>query len=125
MTNIPTRRLSSIAVLATVLFLGACATKGVSPVAELATARSSIAQAESAGALQLAPVELLAARTKMSQADAAARDERFAESKRLAQEAAVDADVAERKSRAVKATRAADELNRANTALEQETMRKR
>ena len=124
-THTPKRRLPALAVLATVLLLGACATKGVSPVAELATARSSISQAESAGALQLAPVEMLAARTKMSKADAAARDERFAESKRLAVEAAVDADVAERKSRAVKAARAADELNRANTALEQEAMRKR
>lgn len=118
-------RLSAVAVLATVLFLGACASKGVSPVAELATARASVSQAESAGALQLAPVELLAARTKLTQADSAARDERFAESKRLAEEAAVDADVAERKSRAIKATRAADELTRANTALEQEAMRKR
>lgn len=124
-TTASTRRLSALAVLATALLLGACASKGVSPVAELTTARSSISQAESAGALQLAPVEMLSARTKMSQADAAERDERYAESKRLAEQAAVDADVAERKSRAAKAARTAEELNRANTALEQEATRKR
>lgn len=121
----PHRRLSALAVLVTALLLGACASKGINPVAELTTARSSISQAESAGALQLAPVEMLSARTKMGQADAAARDERFSEARRLAEEAAVDADLAERKSRAAKAARAADELNRANAALEQEAMRKR
>ena len=120
-----TKRLSAIAVISTVLLLGACASKGVSPIAELATARASISQAESAGALQLAPVEMLAARTKMSKAEAASREERYTESRRLAEEAAVDADVAERKSRATKAARTADELNRANAALDQEASRKR
>ncbi len=122
--NIPKRRLSALAVVASVLLLGACASKGVNPVAELATARASISQAESAGATQLAPVELLSARGKMTKAEAAARDEKFTESRRLAEETAVDADVAERKARAVKSARAAEELNRANSALQQEATRK-
>lgn len=120
----PTRRLSALAVVASALLLGACASKGVNPVAELATAQASISQAESAGALQLAPVEMLAARDKMNKAAAAAREERFTESRYLAEEAAADADVAERKARAVKSSRAAEELNRANTALQQEATRK-
>ena len=120
----PKRSLAAIAVVFSVLLLGACASKGVNPVVELTTAQASISQAESAGALQLAPVEMLAARDKLSKAQAAARDERFTESRRLAQEAAVDADVAERKSRAAKAARTAEELSRANAALEQEAMRK-
>lgn len=123
--QMPKRRLSTLAVVFSVVLLGACASKGVDPVVELTTARASISQAESAGALQLAPVEMLAARDKLSKAQAAARDERYAESRRLAEAAAADADVAERKSRAVKSARAAEELSRANAALEQEAMRKR
>lgn len=119
------RRLSALAVLSSALLVGACASKGVNPVAELTTARASISQAESAGAVQLAPVELLSARDKLSKADAAARDERFGESRHLAEQAAVDAEVAERKSRAVKAARTAEELARSNAALEQEAMRTR
>ncbi len=119
------RALSALSVVFSVLLLGACASKGTSPVAELTTAQASISQAESVGALQLAPVEMLAARDKLSKAQAAARDERFTESRRLAEEAAADADVAERKSRAAKSARAAEELRRANAALEQEALRKR
>lgn len=118
------RSVAALAAAASIALLGACASKGVNPVAELATAQASISQAESAGALQLAPVEMLAARDKMNKAAAAARDERFTESRRLAEEAAADADVAERKSRAMKSTRAAEELNRANAALQQEATRK-
>lgn len=122
--NSPKRRLSALALVASVMLLGACASKGENPVGQLATARASITQAESAGAVQLAPVELLAARGKMSKAEAASRDERYTEARRMAEEAAVDADVAERKARAVKSARAAEELNRANSALQQEATRK-
>lgn len=123
-TFLSKRSLSALTVVASIALLGACASKGVNPVAELATAQASISQAESAGALQLAPVQMLSARDKMNKATAAARDERFTESRRLAEEAAADADVAERTARAVKSTRAADELNRANSALQQEATRK-
>ena len=122
--RIKNRRLLALVLAASAIFLGACASKGINPVAELTTARASISQAESAGALQLAPVEMLAARDKMSKAEAAARDERFTESRRMAEEATADAELAERKARAVKSARTVEELNRANAALEKETMRK-
>ena len=122
--RIKTPRLAAIIVAASVTLLGACASKGINPVAELTTARASISQAESAGALQLAPVEMLAARGKLSKAEAAAREERFTESRRMAEEATADAELAERKARAVKSARTVEELNRANAALEKETMRK-
>lgn len=118
------RYLRAAALAATFALLGACASKGVAPIAELATARASIAQAESAGAVQLAPVELLAARDKLGRAEAATREERFADSRRLAEQAQVDAEVAERKARAANAARAAEELARANATLEKETSRK-
>ena len=100
--------------------LGGCATKGVSPVAELATARSSITQAEAAGAGSLSPVELLLARDKLVRAEAAVGTEQFSQARRLATEAAVDAELAERKARAERARRAATELVRSNAVLEQE-----
>lgn len=118
------RHLWAAAGLASILLLGGCASKGMAPVAELATARASIAQAESAGAVQLAPVELLAARDKLGRAEAATREDRFGDGRRLAEQAQVDAEVAERKARAANAARAAEELRRANATLERETARK-
>ena len=123
--NTPTfRRLAFVALAGSAFALAGCASKGVNPVAQLATARASIAQAESAGALQLAPVELLAARDKLGKAEAAVREERYADARRLAEQAEVDAELAERKSRTAKAASAVDELARGNATLEKELERK-
>ena len=110
-------RLIRPAVLSAVLVLGACASQGPAPVADLAVARTSLAQAESAGASQYAPIELLSARDKLSRAEVAMNDKRFNDARALSNEAAADADVAERKARAVKATKTASELQRSNTVL--------
>jgi hypothetical protein len=118
------RRLAFLALAGSALLLAGCASKGVAPVAQLATARASIAQAESAGALQLAPVEMLAAREKLGRAEAAVREERFADARRWAEQAEADAEVAERKSRAARSTSAVEELARGNAALEKELERK-
>ena len=117
------RSVAAFTVAAVALVLGACASRGTEPVAELAAARASASQAESAGALQFAPVELLAARDKLGRAESAVREERFTEARRFAEQAAADAELAERKARAMKATRAVDELARANAALENEIAR--
>ena len=50
--------------------LASCASPGLPPTAELATARNSIAKAESASALESAPLELRAARDKLAMAEA-------------------------------------------------------
>ena len=105
------------AVLASTLFVGACATQGPPPVADLAVARTSVTQAEAAGAAQLAPVEFLNARNKLASAEAAMRDKRYDDARVYTDEAAADADVAERKARAMKATNAAMELQRSNAVL--------
>ncbi len=116
------RRSLALAALLSSLLLGACASnKGMPPVAELANARASISQAESAGATQLAPVDLLAARDKLGRAEAAAREENYIQARRLAESAAADAELAERTARLGKAQEAAQELQRANAALERET----
>lgn len=106
------------------LVLAACASPGVAPVGELASARASIAQAESAGALEAAPLELLSARDKFAKAEAAVREERFDAARRLAAQAEVEAEVAERKARSVKAQTAAAEIARSNELLRNELERK-
>jgi len=112
------------AVLILAASLGGCASAGIAPVAQLATAGASISKAENANAQEAAPLELLAARDKLRKAEAAAREERFGEARRLAEQAQADADLAERKARAVKAQAAAAELARSNEQLRLETERK-
>lgn len=121
---IPSRLMRITAALSLATLLGACANKGIAPVAELATARASITQAESAGAIDAAPVELLMARNKLGKAEAAVREERFAEARRFAAQAEADAEVAERKARAVKAQAAATALASSNETLRKEIERK-
>jgi hypothetical protein len=104
--------------------LAACATPGEPPVAQMIGARASIAQAESAGAAERAPVELLAAREKLGKAEAASREKRFETALRWSELAEADAELAERKARAVKAQGAVTELARGNDMLRQELERK-
>lgn len=105
------------------LLLAACAGPGVPPTAELAAAKASISQAESAGAVQGAPLELLSARDKLRKAEAAAREERYDPARRLSAQAEADAELAERKSRAIKAQAAAAELARSDALLRREVDR--
>ena len=111
------------ALAASAVLLGACASQGKAPVADLAIARTSVAQAEVAGAAQYAPVEFAAARDKLARAEAAMRNERYDDARRLTDEAAADADVAERAARAAKSARAAQELERSNAVLGNELNR--
>ncbi len=113
-----------LALLATVGLMSACAGSGAPPVSEMATARASITQAESADAMNSAPVELLAARDKLGKAEAAVREEQYEQARRLAAQAEVQAEVAERKARAAKAQLAAAELARSNDLLSKELARK-
>ena len=117
------RTVVAAAVLVATLGLGACASQGKPPIADLAIARTSVSQAEAAGAAQLAPIEFLSARDKLARAEAAMRAERYNDARVLTDEAAADADVAERKARAVKSTNAAMELQRSNAVLGSELNR--
>ncbi|MDZ4142568.1 MAG: DUF4398 domain-containing protein [Methylotenera sp.] len=113
-----------VAVTTLALLLGACASTGTAPISEMAAARASISQAESAGALDLAPVDLLSARDKLSKAEAASQEKNFEAAQQLATKAQADAELAERKARAAKAQTAADELARSNELLRKEINRK-
>lgn len=107
---------------AALVLLGACASVPP-PVAEMATARTSVASAESAGALQQAPTEFLSAREKLAQSETALRNKNNTEARRLAEEATADANVAERKTRAARSAQTAEELRRANSVLSNELNR--
>lgn len=118
------RRLAAAGLLAVTLSIGACAsTKEKAPTAALATARTAIAEAESAGAMQSSPATLLDARDKLQRAEAAVREERFQYARQLAERAEADALLAERRSRAARAQIAADELTRSNELLRREAER--
>lgn len=118
------RSLAIISISGLIALLPACASTGTAPIAEMAAARASISQAESAGALDLAPVDLLSARDKLSKAEAASQEKSFETAQQLAAKAQADAELAERKTRAVKAQTAADELARSNELLRKEINRK-
>ena len=105
------------------LLLAACAGPGIPPISEMTAARASIAQAEGAGAMEGAPLELLSARDKFRKAEVAVREERFDPARRLAAQAEADAEVAERKTRAIKAQAAAAELARSDALLRNEVER--
>lgn len=109
--------------LALAIALAACAHKGTAPVEQLTNARASIAQAETVGAAQSAPVELLSSRDKLGQAEAAVRDKEFDRARELAEQAQADAALAERKARVAKAEATAAELLRSNQQLSNEAAR--
>ena len=121
----PARSVAALLAAGAIVTLGACASPGPPPTSEMATARATIVQAESAGAAQSAPVELLSARDNVAKADAAVRAKQYEDARRLAVKAEADAEVAVSKARAQKAEQAVAEMNRSNELLRQEIARKR
>jgi hypothetical protein len=83
------------------------------PDAELAAARSAVADAESAGAATRAPADLAAARDKLARAEDRARLRHFDEAQSLAEQAAADARLAALRARAAAAETALDAVRNA------------
>jgi hypothetical protein len=104
--------------------LAGCAAKTPAPAKQVTLATQSIAQAESSGAVEFAPVELKAARDKLSQAKVAMDKEENLKAKRLADEAMVDADLAEAKARSAKSQKVVEELKESINVLRKEMNRK-
>ncbi len=98
----PLMHLRTAGTAAALVLLTSCAGNGDGPApsTEIAAAGARIADAERAGAVQYAPVELDRARGKLAQADAAADEEEYEAARRLAEQAAVDARLAEVKAQA-------------------------
>ena len=103
------------------LALSACVTMPP-PVAEVAAARASVAQAQP-GAARHAPEQLLAARTKLARAEDAMVRHDYAQALRLAQQAEVDARLAEATADAARMRLAVEEVNAGISELKRRTGR--
>ena len=104
--------------------LAGCAVKAPAPEKQVTLATQSIAQAESSGAVEFAPVELKTARDKLSQAKVAMEKEENLKANRLADEAMVDANLAEAKARSAKSQKVVEELKESINVLRKEMNRK-
>ncbi len=94
------------------------------PTEQMAVSTAEVSRAASAGAADLAPVELQDARQKLERAKVAMTAKNYKLARSLAQEAQVDARLAEVKSGSSKAQLAADELREGIRVLQEELDRK-
>lgn len=123
----PSRRISIRIVSAfagSLLFLGGCASTPPPPTEQLAFSTAAVNEARSAGAPQLAPVEMQRAREKLAHANQAMGAEEYGRALLYAEEAEVDAKLAAAKARTTKAERAVTELQATIAALQEEIQRR-
>jgi hypothetical protein len=99
-------RLRGLSLITGALALAACANEVPPPTTQVTLADTTIRDAEGAGAVQHAPVELNTAREKLEAARREMQDENNEEALRLAEEAEADARLAELRAR-TKTTREA------------------
>ena len=105
------------------LMLNGCASTPA-PTEQMAVSSAAVGQAGSAGAGEMAPVELQMAREKLDKAKLAMTKENFDQARKLAEQAQVDAQLAEAKSRSGTARKAAGELREGVRVLREELDRK-
>ena len=99
------------------MLAGACAVAALAgcssppvPKPQLAVGQASVEAAQTAGAGELAPVELNRAREKLALAQAAVKDKKYEQARVLAEQADVDAQVARTRAGAERSRRAAEEV---------------
>ncbi|MEM8559240.1 MAG: DUF4398 domain-containing protein [Bacteroidota bacterium] len=107
------------------MLLVGCGSSAPPPDAELAEARSFIAQAEESGSAEYAPLQLRNARQKAERAEALMREGENEEARRLAEQALVDAELAEAVAASEKAKAAVEEVRASIETLRQEIERNR
>ncbi len=117
-------RLVPAVCLGTILLLAGCRSAGPVPTTQMAQARTSVQQAEEAGARDYAGLDYRRAQQKLEEAEAALADRRHVRARRLAEEAAVDAELAAVRARSAKTQEAVEELRASIRALEQEMSRR-
>jgi hypothetical protein len=115
----PSRPLAALAIAAV---LAGCASAPV-PTDQVALAERAVQDAERAGAVELAPVEMRTAREKLTAAQRAATERDAKLTARLSEQAEIDAQLAEATARAEKSGRAVSELEDSLRALQRETQR--
>lgn len=104
--------------------LAGCADKVPPPTQQVNMATQAIAQAESSGAFELAPVELKSARDKLALAKQSMDKEENDKARRLADEAMIDANLAEARARSAKSQKIVEEMKESIRVLQQEMDRK-
>jgi hypothetical protein len=93
------------------------------PTDRIALAERAVQDAERAGAVELAPLEMRNAREKLGAAQKAASEREAEQMSRLSEQAEIDAQLAEATARAEKSARAVTELEDGLRALQRETQR--
>ncbi|BCT66563.1 hypothetical protein NNRS527_00127 [Nitrosospira sp. NRS527] len=117
-------QMMSVMVLAVVFAAGCATTEKRDTAAQLAVAKTAVADAVSAGAPEFAPVELKTAQENLEDAEKAAMDDDYKRAIRLGENAQTNAQLASAKARAAKAQRAADALKESDQTLQNEMNRK-
>jgi Domain of unknown function (DUF4398) len=113
----------AVAVLVAVTTAVAGCASAPMPTDRIALAERAVQDAERAGAVELAPVEMRNAREKLTAAQKAASEREAEQMARLSEQAEVDAQLAEATARAEKSARAVSELEDSLRALQRETQR--
>jgi len=101
------------------IFLAGCASIPA-PTEEIATSRTAIDNALSAGGNEFAPLQLKSAIDKMEAAERAMGDKNYVLARQLAEQAQIDAQLAGAMARSNKAQKAADALQESSRVLRQE-----
>jgi 5-bromo-4-chloroindolyl phosphate hydrolysis protein len=109
--------------LATMTMLAAGCASLPAPTDQIAVANASLANAISAGGIELAPVEMRLAREKMERANQAMVAKDYDQARALAEQAEVDAQLAVSKTRYAKAKQAASALQEDSRVLREEINR--
>lgn len=118
------RSATTAAALAGALALAGCASPQKAPAtADVAVSRNAVENAVSAGAAELAPVEITAARDKMMRANQALAAKDYKLARELAIQAQADAKLAQSKAASAKATAASNALNEDVRVLREEVER--
>lgn len=117
-------QMMSVMVLAAVFTAGCATTEKRDMAAQLAVAKTAVADAVSAGAAEFAPVELKTAQDNLEDAEKAAVDDDYKRARKLGEDAQTNAQLAAAKARAAKAQQAADALKESDQTLQNEMNRK-
>lgn len=115
------RRMVAITALSAI-FLAACQSIPP-PIDQMATSKSAINSALSAGGNEFAPLQLKSAMEKMETAERAMAEKNYVIARRLAEQAQADAQVAEAMARSGKAKKSADALQDSSRVLREELHR--
>lgn len=115
----------AISLLASFAFVAALACASPTPPkSEISAAELAIRQAESMGAVELAPLPMRMAREKLDEAKALVQkdeSDKMSRAKRLAEDAAVEARLAEETARTAALTKARDEAQQTIDAMRRES----